>query len=452
MTANLAVLIPLDIDAQIHYLEENFSSIEDRINGLKIFFATLVENEDFSLTLSFTEKMLKARIEWLDILRKLQIVELNILHCSEEVYLFELIGIIREFLNESFRNSSINKEVATQIVKILKLMAEIFLKFELYQASIDLYRDSISISTSFKVNPTMQASIIYDSLCLHESQERYFDAFELAYLGHQTVEHLEEKAWPHLFERTIESIAHEIIPTYVKSAYALLWKGDSHEAKNFIISALRCVGILLKIRGTTNSNIRSYIDQIRTIMTMQRLVGQEETEIIEILGKLLINSFNPKKVRGIGNGLISYCNLAFRPSINVLMVIDHGLMIYSKSVAPSGNLETNSIYNEQGQLLLSALVSAVSTSMGETLGKNQQIKQIEYGSQIVMIEREDDLDLLLLVDRETSELRARMVKFLQDALNKGFREKFNKGLHLTEDFEEFFDPIVHENFGEFFLV
>ncbi len=183
---------------------------------------------------------------------------------------------------------------------------------------------------------------------------------------------------------------------------------------------------------------------------MQRFVAQEEAEIIEILEKILVNHYTPQKVRAIGNGLIGYYNLASNPSISVLMVVNQGLMVYSKSMMQIIDEETNSIYNEQGQLLLSALVSAVSTSMAETLGKSQQLKQIEYGSQKVMIEKEGELELLILADRETSDLRKRMNEFLQNTIAKGFKTKFAKGVHLTEEFEAFFDPLVDEHFKVFF--
>ncbi len=444
------MLMARDYDAQIRFLEEKYVSKEDKVNGLKLFFASLVDEGDFSSSLASIEKMLASDHEWLDVLEKLQIVEQNILHCSEEVYLFELIGVIRGFLNKVFTTTQITKEMATQIVKCFRLMAEVFAKYELFQASIDLYRDAISIATSFRLSPSIQASIIYDSLCLYEIQDRLFDAFDLAYLGFQTVEESQEKAWKHLFERTIESIGRELIPIYVKSAHASLWKGDTSNAKNFILSALRNAGILLKAKGTTNSTIRNHIDQIRTAMTMQRFVAQEEAEIIEILEKILVNHYTPQKVRAIGNGLIGYYNLASNPSISVLMVVNQGLMVYSKSMMQIIDEETNSIYNEQGQLLLSALVSAVSTSMAETLGKSQQLKQIEYGSQKVMIEKEGELELLILADRETSDLRKRMNEFLQNTIAKGFKTKFAKGVHLTEEFEAFFDPLVDEHFKVFF--
>ncbi len=143
------MLMARDYDAQIRFLEEKYGSKEDKVNGLKLFFASLVDEGDFSSSLASIEKMLASDHEWLDVLEKLQIVEQNILHCSEEVYLFELIGVIRGFLNKVFTTTQITKEMATQIVKCFRLMAEVFAKYELFQASIDLYRDAISIATSF---------------------------------------------------------------------------------------------------------------------------------------------------------------------------------------------------------------------------------------------------------------------------------------------------------------
>ncbi len=444
------MIASMSLQEQIDFLEKNFDIPEDRAEGLKFYFSNLMETQDFLRMISAIEELLTVQKSWLPTIVKLKIMEESIIHCSEEIYLFELIGTMKEYINRIFETEMISEALAVQIVSTFKQIAEIFARQGIYQTAIDLYSEAITIGKSFKIPNENQAILIYDLLRTYESLERMKDAFELAFLGYKTVEHSPVVIWRHLFERTLEVFSSHLIQTYLRSAEGMAWEGDLETSKNQTINALRVVAVLLRIKEGTTHQIRTALDQIRTVMVRQRLVGQEEVEIYDILGQLMVKEFKRTKIKTIADSLIKYCDLAFIPSISVLLVIYKSTPIYSITLGNDMQKAQNrSIFKEEGQVLFSALLSAVSSSMEETLGGQNKVKHIEYGSQTIVVESRDEVDILLLVDRETTELRESMIQFLENVLSKGFVEMFADGIHSKKEYRQFLDPIIREAFNRY---
>ena len=212
------------------------------------------------------------------------------------------------------------------------------------------------------------------------------------------------------------------------------------------------MSLILRAKKRITPEINQVVQKIVKVLSRTQNLTPDEVETIEILELLKSGRLSSTQLLECANTFLNYCDIAFRPTVEILLLIWHGTMIYSKStkIIETKQGSTN-IYSKHGQVMISALISAVSTSMKETLNKSEDIKQIQHGSQTVLIETERELSLFVIADRETVELRQEMQGFMADILVADFFGKFEGKLFSLDEYANFFEPFVKKRFGRFML-
>ncbi|RMG24232.1 MAG: hypothetical protein D6732_23925 [Methanobacteriota archaeon] len=436
----------------IEAIEKNHGSPDSRRVAMEeIIRQVATQNNDGAL-LDFATQLVEIENNWMTIEWKLANLEFIILNCKDDMFLFEILATIKNFINDVFQRADLTKDHYSQIYGILTIMARIFVEKKVYQTAIDLYKSMISIGKTFNIDQNFQLRGIYDSIELFELLEDINSVFEMAVLGHSMAEE-SSLPWKIAFERILEFSGYKLAMAYLNGAEALSWQSNDVGTKNFIINSLRAMSLLLRAKQRLTPEISQIVQKIIKVLSRTRNLTPDEIETIEVLELLKTSKLSSNQLLECANTFLNYCDIAFRPTVDVLLLIWNGTMIYSKSTKTLENdKRSTNIYSKDGQVMISALISAVSTSMKETLNESEDIKQIQHGSQTVLIETEKELSLFVIADRETVELRQEMQGFMADILVADFFRKFENRLVSLTEYAEFFDPFVKKRFERFMFI
>ncbi len=402
--------------------------------------------------LDFTTEICTTSFDWLDLDLKLNLIEFAIKNCKDDAFLFQILAVVKDYINQLLSETHLPLALYSKLYHILIFMAKLFAEKKIYQTAIDLYKSMISIGKTFQIDPALQLWGIYDAVELFEILEETSEVFELSVIGRSIAKNNANMSWEIAYERILEFSGYRLAHAYLNGAEALSWQSNYMASKNFIVNAIRAMSIIIQSKKRITPEMHHILDKIISLFSRNQNITREDMEIVEVLELLKTNKLSKAQILDCANTFLKYCDLTFRPTVDVILVILDGTLIFSQSSKKIQEGISTTIFSQSGQMMLSALVSAVSSSMKETLKTSEEMKQIQHGSQTVLIENENGLSLLLIADRETNELRTEMQMFMADVISNGFFEKFKGRLPSQEEYKSFFKPFLIDHFQKYFIV
>ncbi len=223
--------------------------------------------------------------------------------------------------------------------------------------------------------------------------------------------------------------------TMAHAARAHAWAHEHKQGAEFIIKGAYYIAKAgsLDVTKLKNQQITDLLILLIEISRYLRSEKLHENKITELLNSLLSET-NIERLQAIVLQLITVTKRLNKPEpYYLLLVHETGAPIFSYAFQ-QGDIPVhmgNSVEDPSDKdLLYSSLLSAISTAMSSASGNKEEIKVIDQGDVVIIIERGVHLTAYLFANRNAFELREALAGFIAkfEHLNKNTLENFRGDL------------------------